>query len=55
MASYTPITLQHINLTVPPHSLDLAREFYGEIVGFKEDPVPALQRDTLLWSVIYHY
>jgi 4-hydroxyphenylpyruvate dioxygenase-like putative hemolysin len=51
MASHTPITLQHVNLTVPAHTLDLAREFYGEVIGFVEDPVPQLQRDTLLWSV----
>ena len=51
MASYTPIALQHVNLTVPAQTLDVAREFYGEVLGFKEDPVPQLQRDMLLWFV----
>ncbi|ORX39698.1 hypothetical protein BD324DRAFT_648329 [Kockovaella imperatae] len=49
MGDYTPIALQHVNLTVPPGKLQLATEFYGEVIGFHSDPVPALQRDMLLW------
>lgn len=49
MPSYTPNLLQHINLTVPSGSLGLATEFYGEVIGFASDQVPALQRDSLLW------
>ena len=48
--SYAPIALQHINITVPKGGLDLAREFYKDVVGFGEDPVPQKQKDILLWS-----
>ena len=49
MTAYTPIALQHINLTVPRDSLDLATEFYGQVIGFGSDQVPAAQRGVLLW------
>ena len=52
MASYAPILLQHVNLPVPDGTLGLATEFYGEVIGFKSDPVPQLQRDSLLWWVV---
>ncbi|KAK4688576.1 hypothetical protein P7C73_g1555, partial [Tremellales sp. Uapishka_1] len=47
--SYSPIALQHINLVVKRGTLDLAREFYADTVGFGIDKVPALQKDTLAW------
>ena len=46
---YSPIALQHVNLTVPRGALPLASQFYGEVIGFASDPVPVLQRDSLLW------
>jgi hypothetical protein len=49
MASYAPTLLQHVNLPVPDGTLGLATEFYGEVIGFESDPVPQLQRDSLLW------
>ena len=41
--------LAHVNLVVPEGSLDLANEFYGEILGLKPRPVPELQRGQLAW------
>jgi hypothetical protein len=49
--SYTPIALQHVNLVVPRGTLHVAKEFYGEVIGFASDPVPQLQKDVLLWYV----
>lgn len=49
MPPYTPTLLQHINLAVPAGTLQLATEFYGGVIGFASDPVPQLQRDSLLW------
>jgi len=49
MPAYTPTQLQHINLPVPTGTLGLATEFYGDVLGFASDPVPELQRDSLLW------
>ncbi|OCF59199.1 hypothetical protein L486_03701 [Kwoniella mangroviensis CBS 10435] len=49
MPPYTPILLQHVNLPVPKGTLHLAQEFYGEVIGFENDPVPQLQREILLW------
>ncbi|KIR73519.1 hypothetical protein I310_02190 [Cryptococcus deuterogattii CA1014] len=48
-SSYTPIAIQHVNLAIPKGTLEQAQEFYGDVIGFKNDPVPQLQRDTLLW------
>lgn len=48
---FSPISLQHVNLVVDKGSLELAEEFYGEVLGFKSDPVPQLQRDSLRWLV----
>ncbi len=33
--------LHHIQLTAPPHSQDLARKFYGELLGLVEIEKPA--------------
>jgi hypothetical protein len=43
--------IAHVNLTVPAGTLPLAQEFYGNTLGFKSVPVPALQRNTLAWYV----
>ncbi|WRT65117.1 uncharacterized protein IL334_002059 [Kwoniella shivajii] len=49
MAPYTPVLLQHVNLPVPKGTLQLAQEFYGEVIGFENDPVPQAQKEILLW------
>ena len=41
--------LHHVNLVVPPSTLHLAREFYGDTLGLTPRAVPQLQRDTLAW------
>lgn len=41
--------IAHVNLTVPPGTLDQANEFYGNTLGMHRVPVPHLQRDTLAW------
>lgn len=41
--------IHHINIVVPPGSLELAREFYSTTLGLTPRPVPQLQRDTLAW------
>ena len=41
------IGIAHVNLTIPPGTLDLADSFYGETLGFTKSPVPPLQRDPL--------
>lgn len=43
--------LAHVNLTVPPGTLDQAAEFYGKTLGLTQSPVPQLQRDRLAWYV----
>jgi len=41
--------IAHVNLLVPPGTLSLAEEFYGNTLGFTRIPVPELQRGTLAW------
>jgi catechol 2,3-dioxygenase-like lactoylglutathione lyase family enzyme len=41
--------IHHVNLVVPPGTLDHARDFYGNTLGLIPRPVPHLQRDTLAW------
>jgi 4-hydroxyphenylpyruvate dioxygenase-like putative hemolysin len=41
--------IAHVNLTVPPGTLDQAAEFYGSTLGFTRVPVPVLQKETLAW------
>lgn len=41
--------IAHINLIVPPGSLELANEFYGSTLGLTLRPVPSLQKGTLAW------
>ncbi|QSZ37025.1 hypothetical protein DSL72_009117 [Monilinia vaccinii-corymbosi] len=41
--------IAHVNLTVLPGTLPLAKKFYDEVLGFTSVPVPALQKDHLAW------
>lgn len=41
--------IAHVNLTVPPGTLEQAAAFYGTTLGFTRVAVPALQKDTLAW------
>ncbi|RDI88287.1 hypothetical protein Vi05172_g1784 [Venturia inaequalis] len=41
--------IAHINLLVPAGTLDLAEAFYGNTLGLKRVPVPALQTHNLAW------
>ena len=41
--------IAHVNLTVPPGTLDQAAEFYAGTLGFMRVPVPVLQKDSLAW------
>lgn len=41
--------LAHVNLTVPEGTLEQAASFYGETLGLKQRPVPALQKGTIAW------
>lgn len=41
--------LAHINLLVPPGTLDQAYTFYGETLGLTAAPVPQAQIGTIAW------
>lgn len=41
--------LAHVNLLVPPGTLDQANEFYGKTLGLTPRPVPQLQQGRLAW------
>ncbi|RAL68612.1 hypothetical protein DID88_007326 [Monilinia fructigena] len=41
--------IAHVNLTVLPGTLPLAKKFYDEVLGLTSVPVPALQKDHLAW------
>ncbi|OAA66981.1 glyoxalase family protein [Niveomyces insectorum RCEF 264] len=41
--------IAHVNLVVPKDTLDAARAFYSDTLGFVSAPVPVLQRSTLAW------
>jgi 4-hydroxyphenylpyruvate dioxygenase-like putative hemolysin len=41
--------LAHVNLLVPPGTLDQANEFYGQTLGLQPIPVPQLQKGKLAW------
>jgi hypothetical protein len=43
--------IAHINLTVPPGTLEHAASFYAGTLGLLRAPVPALQKDTLAWYI----
>ncbi|KUJ10173.1 uncharacterized protein LY89DRAFT_740564 [Mollisia scopiformis] len=41
--------IAHVNLTVPPGTLEQAASFYEGTLGLTRAPVPALQKDSLAW------
>lgn len=41
--------LAHVNLIIPPGTLDQAHDFYGTTLGLSARPVPQLQKDRLAW------
>jgi hypothetical protein len=41
--------IAHVNLVVPPGTLDFAREFYCGTLGFQSATPPAILRDVLAW------
>ena len=43
--------LAHINMLVPPGTLDQANTFYGETLGLTAAPVPKAQVGTILWCL----
>jgi hypothetical protein len=45
------VGIAHVNLTVPPGTLEQAAEFYENTLGFTRVPVPVLQKETLAWLV----
>jgi catechol 2,3-dioxygenase-like lactoylglutathione lyase family enzyme len=47
--------IAHVNLTVPPGTLEQAAEFYGNTLGFTRVAVPALQKDSLAWYLMLHF
>ena len=49
MSPHTPISIHHVNFVVERGTLDQAKEFYCDVIGFGSDPVPQLQRDSLMW------
>jgi catechol 2,3-dioxygenase-like lactoylglutathione lyase family enzyme len=49
------IGIAHVNLTVPPGTLEQAAEFYGNTLGFTRVAVPVLQKDTLAWYALFPF
>lgn len=45
--------IAHVNLTVLPGTLPLAKKFYDEVLGLTSVPVPALQKDHLAWYLTF--
>lgn len=41
--------LAHVNLLVPPGTLEQANIFYTETLGLTAVPVPPLQKETTAW------
>jgi len=41
--------IAHVNLTIPPGTLEQAAEFYEKTLGFTRVPVPVLQKHELAW------
>ncbi|RMY08971.1 hypothetical protein D0867_08865 [Hortaea werneckii] len=41
--------LAHVNILVPPGTLEQADQFYGETLGLKPREVPKLQKNSLRW------
>lgn len=44
--------LDHINIQVPPHTLPLARLFYGTTLNLSETPAPPMSQPHLAWFLI---
>jgi hypothetical protein len=47
--------IAHVNLTVPPGTLEQAAEFYGTTLGLTRAAVPVLQKDTLAWYASFPF
>jgi catechol 2,3-dioxygenase-like lactoylglutathione lyase family enzyme len=43
--------IAHVNLVVPPGTLDHAKDFYGRTLGFHPVSPPAIMQDVLAWWV----
>lgn len=43
--------IAHVNLVVPPGTLDHAKDFYGGTLGFHSVTPPAIMQDVLAWWV----
>ncbi|KAF2115988.1 hypothetical protein BDV96DRAFT_62088 [Lophiotrema nucula] len=41
--------LAHVNLSIPPGTLDLAKSFYSTALGLTPRPVPVAQTNELAW------
>ncbi|KAK5126476.1 hypothetical protein LTR85_010712 [Meristemomyces frigidus] len=41
--------IAHVNMLVPPGTLEHAETFYGQTLGLKSRPVPKMQKDSLRW------
>ncbi|KAJ5902281.1 hypothetical protein N7495_002809 [Penicillium taxi] len=41
--------IAHVNLAVPPGTLDQAEEFYAGTLGLTSTPVPVAQEGTIKW------
>lgn len=45
--------VQHVSIPMPPGGAELARAFYGDMLGLIEKPVPAsLDADMLTWFAV---
>jgi len=45
--------IAHVNLTVPPGTLEPAAAFYSGVLGFTRVAVPVLQKDELAWYISF--
>jgi len=45
--------IAHVNLTVPPGTLEHAAAFYADVLGFTRVAVPVLQKDELAWYELF--
>jgi len=43
--------IAHVNLTVPPGTLEHAAAFYAGVLGFTRVAVPVLQKNELAWYI----
>lgn len=51
MSSSEPLItgIAHVNLSIPPSTLPLAKSFYSDTLGLTPRPVPVAQVDELAW------